>query len=329
MSSSPGVAVAGLDSQAPLVGGNGSNGLIPEGRALSLASAINSRSHFVTPAYFSVLRQPLKAGRAFTAGDIRAAPLVMIVNETLAQTAFPGLDPVGRRISCCEGQPGQPSWKTIVGVVADVRWRGPAQAPVPEFYLPLAQIPDAAWSWIDNTVDVMVRPAVGEPVAFASTIRSAVAEIDPSLPVYDVRTMDEGLRRTMAQARFNTMLMALLALTGLVLAALGIYSVIAWLVAQRTREIGLRMALGASPSRLVRQVVGHGLGPVAAGLIVGVGAALAGGNLLRGQLFQVSPRDPLALVFVVALLLVVALVAAIVPARRATAIDPARALHDA
>jgi ABC-type antimicrobial peptide transport system permease subunit len=200
---------------------------------------------------------------------------------------------------------------------------------VPEFYLPLAQIPDEAWSWIDNTVDVMVRPVEGEPVALAGTIRNAVADLDPSLAVYDVRTMDEGLRRTTAQARFNTMLMSLLALTGLVLAALGIYSVIAWLVAQRTREIGVRMALGATSSQVVRQVVGHGLRPVAAGLLVGVAAALAVSGLLQGQLFQVSPRDPITLALVVMLLVGVAVVAALIPARRATTIDPARALHDA
>jgi putative ABC transport system permease protein len=141
--------------------------------------------------------------------------------------------------------------------------------------------------------------------------------------------MDEGLGRTTAQARFNTMLMSLLALTGLVLAALGIYSVIAWLVAQRTREIGVRMALGATSSQVVRQVVGHGLRPVAAGLLLGVAAALAVSGLLRGQLFQVSPRDPITLALVVMLLLGVAVVAALIPARRATTIDPARALHDA
>ena len=282
----------------------------------------------MTPAYFRLLRQPLKAGREFAATDVRSSPLVMIVNETLARTAFGGLDPIGRRISCCEGKPGAPSWKTVVGVVADVRSRGPAQEPVPEFYLPLAQIPDDAWSWIDNTVDVMVRPAEGDPVALAATIRGAVAELDPSLAVYDIRTMDEGLRRTTAQARFNTMLMTLLALTGLVLAALGIYSVMAWLVAQRTREIGVRMALGASSARVVRQVVGHGLKPVAAGLLLGVAAALAVGGVLRGQLFQVSPRDPMTLALVVMLLLVVAMVAAFIPARRATTIDPAKALHD-
>jgi hypothetical protein len=252
----------------------------------------------------------------------------MIVNETLAREAFGGLDPIGRRISCCEGEPGEPSWKVVVGVVGDVRSRGPAREPIPEFYLPLAQIPDVAWSWIDNTLDVMVRPSEGDPIALAGTIRSAVAEMDSTLPVYAIRTMDEGLRRSTAQARFNTVLMTILALTGLVLAALGIYSVIAWLVAQRTREIGVRMALGASPSRVVRQVVSHGLRPVTIGLVAGVLGALATGRLLQGQLFRVGPRDPATLALVVSLLLVVAALAAVVPARRATRIDPAQALHD-
>jgi predicted permease len=328
VASSPGVALAAVDSQAPLVGGGGTNGLLPEGRPVGMASVINSRSHFVTSAYFRLLRQQLKAGREFSDSDVRSAPLVMIINETLARTAFGGADPIGRRIGCCEGEPGRPSWKTVVGVVADVRSRGPAREPGPEFYLPLAQIPDLAFSWIDNTVDIMVRPAQGDPAELAAAIRGAVAELDPSLPLYDVRTMDEGLRRTTAQGRFNTMLMTLLALTGLVLAALGIYSVMAWLVAQQTREIGVRMALGASSSSVVRQVVGHGLKPVAAGLVVGVAGAIAVSGVLRGQLFEVSPRDPVTLALVVIVLLAVALLAALVPARRATRIDPATALHE-
>jgi hypothetical protein len=276
-----------------------------------------------------VLHQPLRAGRDFEAADVRSAPLVMIVNETLAREAFGGLDPIGRRISCCEGKPGEPSWKIVVGVVGDVRSRGPAREPIPEFYLPLAQIPDVAWSWIDNTLDVLVRPVDGDPISLADTIRGAVAEMDPSLPVYAIRTMDEGLRRSTAAARFNTALMTVLAATGLLLAALGIYSVIAWLVAQRTREIGVRMALGASPGRVVQQVAGHGLRPVTVGLLVGVVATLASGRLLQGQLFQIGPRDPGTLALVVMLLLAVAALAAIIPARRATKIDPAQALHDA
>ena len=185
----------------PIEGGAGVV-LIPEGREMD--QRINSQAHFITPDYFRALQIRIEAGRAFTAADVREAPLVMIVNETLAREAFGGLDPIGRRISCCEGKPGEPSWKIVVGVVGDVRSRGPAREPIPEFYLPLAQIPDVAWSWIDNTLDVLVRPVDGDPIALADTIRGAVAEMDPSLPVYAIRTMDEGLRRSTAAARFNT-----------------------------------------------------------------------------------------------------------------------------
>jgi predicted permease len=329
LKSAPGVALAAIDSQAPLVGAGGSNGLIPEGRPLRMESIINSRSHFISPDYFRLLRIPVAEGRGFSAADVRSAPLVMIVNQTLAREAFPGESPLGKRITCCEGGPDDPRWKTIVGVVADVRSSGPAQQTRPEFYLPVAQIPDEAWSWVQNTMDVMVRPATGDPAALAGVIRSTVRDIDPTLPVYATGTMDEGLRRTTSQARFNMLLMALLGGTGLLLAALGIYSVIAWLVAQRTHEIGLRMALGATPGAVVRQMVAHGLAPVSIGLIAGLAGAVATGRLLEGQLFQVSARDPLTLGAAALLLLLVATLAALLPAWRATGVDPARALHDA
>lgn len=330
VSSSPVIEAAALDSQPPLVGGGGgSNGLIPEGRPDDISSVIQSRSHFVSPDYFKVLRMPLRAGRMFTEQDVRSAPLVMIINETLAREAFGGADPIGKRISCCEGKPGAPSWKIVVGVVADVRGRGPASPPGPEFYLPVMQIPDVAWTWVQNALNVVARSRTGDTAVIAGVIREAVRNIDPSLPVFRVSTMDEGLRLTMAQARFNTSLMTLLGLTGLVLAALGVYSVIAWLVAQRTREIGVRMALGASSGAVVRDVTIHGLKPVALGLAIGLVGALATGKLLEGQLFEVGARDPIALASVVALMLVVAGLAAVVPAWRASAIDPSRALHDA
>ncbi len=188
------------------------------------------------------------------------------------------------------------------------------------------QIPDVAWTWIGRTLTVMARG--DDTAALAGAIRESVRRVDSSLPVFAIRTMDEGLSRTMAQARFNTLLMTLLALTGLVLAALGIYSVIAWLVAQRTREIGVRMALGASASSVVAMMSAHGLKPVIAGLAIGMGGAIATTRLLQGQLFQVGPRDPIALIGTAALLLVVAAAAAAIPSWRATTIDPAAALRD-
>jgi predicted permease len=301
--------------------------LIPEGRPLDMSSIINSQSHFVTPDYFRALRIALKAGRAFTPKDVRAAPLVMVINETLAREAFEGQDPIGKRITCCEGGPDGPMWKTVVGVVADVRSRGPAQPPRPEFYLPIMQIPDVAWTWIGRTMNVMARSSGGDPSLLTGGLRQAVRDLDPTLPVYAIRTMDEGLRQTVAQATFNMMLMTVLGITGLVLAGLGIYSVIAWLVAQRTKEIGLRMALGASAGDVVRQVAVHGLKPVTFGLIVGLFAALLTGRLLQGQLFEVSARDPIALGAVVVLMLVVAVLAGVIPAARAARIDPSRVLH--
>jgi putative ABC transport system permease protein len=327
LSSTPGVEVAALDSQPPLLGGGGSNGLIPEGRPLDMSSIINSQSHFVTPDYFRALRIPLKEGRTFTPQDVRSAPLVMVINETLAREAFQGQDPIGKRITCCEGGTDGPMWKTVVGVVADVRSRGPAQPPRPEFYLPIMQIPDVAWTWIGRTMNVMARSAGGDPSLLTGGLRQAVRDLDPTLPVYAIRTMDEGLRQTVAQATFNMMLMTALGITGLVLAGLGIYSVIAWLVAQRTKEIGLRMALGASARDVVRQVAVHGLKPVTLGLIVGLLLALLTGRLLQGQLFEVGARDPIALGSVVVLMLLVAVLAGIIPAARAARIDPGRVLH--
>ncbi len=322
LQASPGVRVAALDSQAPLTPGGGSNGLFVDGNP----DLIQSISHFVTPDYFAVVNTPFRAGRPFTENDTRQSEFVMIINETLARTAFGTENPIGKRISCCEGGPGQPHWKTVIAVVADVKARGPAQPARPEFYLPINQIPDAAWTWIGRSMVIMTR---GDDVAAMTTaIRGAVAAIDSTLPVYRIWTLDEGLDRIMAQARFNTLLMTLLAVTGLVLSALGIYSVIAWLVSQRTREIGVRMALGASARDVIGMMSVHGLKPVLAGLVLGSAGALAGTRLLQNQLFEVGPRDPATLIGTATLLLIVGGLAAAIPAWRATRIDPSTALRD-
>jgi putative ABC transport system permease protein len=320
--SSPGVKFAALDSQVPLVPGGGSNGLFIDGKT----DLIISTSHFVTPDYFSVIDNPIRAGRTFTEADTRQTEFVMIINETLARAAFGSENPIGKRISCCEGGPGKPHWKTVVGVVADVKSRGPAQATRPEFFLPLMQIPDVAWTWTGRSLAIVTR---GDDVAAMTTaIRGAVKGLDSTLPLFAVRTLDEGLTRIMAQSRFNTLLMTLLGSAALVLAALGIYSVIAWLVAQRTREIGVRMALGASKHDVITMMSLHGLKPVIAGLAVGFAGAIGATRLLQNQLFEIGPRDPMTLVATAGVLLIVAASAAVLPAWRATAIDPATALRE-
>jgi predicted permease len=321
---SPGVKFAALDSRAPLVSGAGSNGLLVEGR--TMGDFILSESHFVTPGFFAVINNPLRAGRVFSDADTRQAPLVMMINETLARAAFGTEDPIGKRIACCEGSPTSPNWKTVIGVVADVKSRGPAEASRPEFYLPLMQIPDAAWTWTGRSLAILTR---GDDVAAMTTaIRSSVRAVDSTLPVFAISTVDEGLSRIMAQARFNTMLMSLLGATGLVLAALGIYSVIAWLVAQRTREIGVRMALGASKREVIQMMSLHGLKPVVAGLAIGFVGAIAATRLLQNQLFEIGPRDPGTLIATATVLLIVAAGAAAIPAWRATGIDPSSALRE-
>src|SRR6185503_13009861 len=205
-----------------------------------------------------------------------------------ARAAFGTENPIGKRISCCEGAPGKPHYKTVVGVVTDIKTRGPAQPAQPEFFLPLMQVPDAAWTWTGRSLVIVTRG--DDTAAMTTAIRGAVKALDSTLPVFRIWTMEEGLRRIMAQARFNTLLMSLLASTGLVLAALGIYSVIAWLVAQRTREIGVRMALGASRREVIRMMSLHGLKPVVVGLTVGFVGALGATRLLQNQLFEVGPR---------------------------------------
>jgi len=221
--------------------------------------------------------------------------------------------------------PGPDSLKTIVGVAGDIRSRGPAIAPRPEFYLPMAQVPDVAWSWT-RTMYLLVR-TTGDPAALVKPLNAATLRVDRDLPLFDVKTMEQRLSGSLAGARFNTLLLSLLGAIGLALAATGIYGVIAYFVSQRTQEIGVRMALGASRGSVVRLVLGQALRPVAVGAVVGVVAALAASRVLSSQLFGVSRTDPLTIAAVLATLIGVAMIASALPARRAAAVDPTRALQ--
>ncbi|HEX9945630.1 MAG TPA: FtsX-like permease family protein [Thermoanaerobaculia bacterium] len=325
----PGVRLAALSTQIPLSSINSTNGLVPEGKAPVAENAIDSRLHVVTPDYFRALGVPIVRGRALTAGDRRGAQKVMVVSETLAAALFPGQDPTGRRVACCEDGPDGPDYKMIVGVAADLRSRGLAAESVPEFYLPMVQAPPEAWNWFQRSMFLVVRAAAGRPESLVPPLRRVVAGIDPGIPLYDVRTMEQRMADSLATARFNTLLLTLLGFFGLLLAAGGIYGVIAYFVTQRTSEIGVRMALGATSRAVTRLVLRQAAVPVAAGVVLGLAASAVATRVLAASLVGVGRMDPLTLAVVVLVLAATALLASVVPARRATRVDPTRALQAA
>ncbi|AHG89258.1 permease [Gemmatirosa kalamazoonensis] len=325
----PGVKLASLGSTAPLVGGDFTNGIVPEGQPADQEHLVQAASRFVMPGYLATMRIPLVRGRDFTTADVAGAQRVAIVSEALAKRAWPNQDPIGRRFGCCDGAPGDPRWKTVVGVVGDVHADGPAAEVQPEFYIPLDQMPAAAWDWTRRTVTVVAR-AYGEDRArvagVAAAIRAAVRSVDPAIPVYRVRPMRELIRGSTAEARFNTLLLGLLATAGLVLAMVGIYGVVGYFVAQRATEMGLRMALGASPADVLRLLTLQGARPILVGVGVGAAMAVVATRLLRTAVVGVRPSDPVSLAAAAAVLCVAGLAATLVPARRATRRDPAQTL---
>ena len=322
----PGAADGALASTAPLEGGS-SNGLVPEGRPLDIGSAINSMMRLVTPGYFATMKIRLLRGRTFTADDRRGGPLVMVINETLAREAFPGQDPIGKRIACCEAGPdGTPGWKEVVGVVNDVRAAGLQEEPEPEFYLPMVQAPDAAWTWTDRTMTVVAR-GERDAVSLMGPLSRAIAEIDPSLPVYNLETMQGRLVDSLAQSRFSTMLLTAFGFIALLLAAIGVYGVISYGVTQRTQEIGIRMALGARNTDVLSLVMRHSAALAAVGLAVGLAGALLLSGLLGSLLYQISPTDPPTFATGMVVLTAVAVIAAALPARRAARTSPMVALR--
>ena len=324
LESSPGVVAAGMTSQVPMGPGGNGNGLMPfDGRDPSRDQMVPSRLRIVSPGYLSVMRVPLIKGRHFTADDRAGAPRVTIISESIARAMWPGQDAIGKRLLCCEGSEDDPRAKTVVGVVGNVRAAGPGAEVPNEFYLPAAQIPEESWSWIQRTMTLVARTD-GDPVLLATPMREAVRAVSPDLPVHGLATMSERLDRALASSRFGARLVGALGLMALVLAAIGIYGVIAYFVGQRQHELGIRLALGATPGGIVRLVVGQAMTPVALGVFAGVAAALFGARLLEGQLSGVSTADPVAFGLGVALLMAVALAASVLPARRASRVEPRR-----
>jgi predicted permease len=320
---------AAVTSQAPMGPGGNSNGVVPEGRPLGSGSAIDTRLRVITPRYFDVMGIPLQSGRMFDERDRAGGDRVVIISETLARIGWPGEDPVGKRLACCDGTETQPGWKTIIGVVGDVRSSGPSREPVPEFYMPIAQAAPHTFDWLQRTMTIVARADNGEPAELVPIMRNAVRRIDSTLPLHSVSSMDRWLQQTMATDRFNTFLLSALGAIGLILSLAGIYGVVSYFAGLRTWEIGVRVALGASSRDIIALVVRQGAAPVVIGILVGGAGALAATRLLRSALFGVQPGDPLTFGITILVMLATGAAAAFIPARRASRVPARKALGGA
>jgi putative ABC transport system permease protein len=271
-----------------------------------------------TPDYFRALGTPLIEGRDFTERDDGGAAKVLIINRNLARDLFPSESAVGKRLQLVNSELSD-EWREIVGVVGDVRYSGLDNSGVNAIYTPFAQTP-LLWS------NLMIRTSVS-PQSLVQSVRSAIASVNSSLQPAGFRTMDQQVSDSVARPRFNTVLLAAFAALALALAAVGIYGVIAYSVAQRTQEIGVRMALGARSENVVWLVLKQGMTPAFIGALIGLGGAWAMTRLISGLLFEVSATDPATFAAGALLLMAIALMACYIPAQRATKVDPIVALR--
>jgi predicted permease len=319
--STPGVEKAGASTAIPITDGAPTASIMIQGRTISPGSAPSPALRLITDDYIEAAGMRLRRGRSMTAADLTpGAPLVVLINEQLAKVAWPSEDPIGKRLSVFLPTP---MWHEVVGVIGDVRSAGPDTPEVPEVFIPFTKPPFG----IVGDMAMVVRTTT-EPAAYVPSVRRAVRAVDPQLPLFDVMTMEEALARDIATARFSAWLLSLLATTGLVLAAIGIYGVIAYFVAQRTGEIGIRLALGASPRSVVMMVVRHTAVLAGAGTLIGVFLALAATQTLEALLFEVTATDLPTYAAGIAALLATALLACAIPAMRAVRVSPVESLAE-
>ncbi|HWO00191.1 MAG TPA: ABC transporter permease [Blastocatellia bacterium] len=316
----PGVESAGVSTSVPMSGSGSSGSFSIEGRtpAPGEMSPWGNR-WFAGASYFQTMNIPLVRGRYFDDRDVRDAPQVAIIDETMQRKFWPDEDAIGKRISFQRDPEGNPIWREVVGVVGHVKQRGlEGESPV-QYYVPHRQLPT-------NGLFLVVR-TTGEPASVASAVRGAIQEVDRELPIFRVSTMERMVADSMAQRRFAMTLLGVFAIVALILASVGLYGVMSYSVTHRTNEIGIRMALGAQVTDVLAMVVGQGMKLSLAGVGIGLAGAFALTRVMRTLLFSVSATDPLTYVVVALLLAGVSLAACYVPARRATKVDPMEALR--
>jgi putative ABC transport system permease protein len=316
----PGIRAIGAISHLPLSGANAGRALTVEGYAPKEGESVGASYRLTCPGYFATLGIQMIEGRDFNHRDATRGVPVVIINRAMADAYWKkGDSPLGRRFKLGGAQSENP-WLTVVGVTENVRHFGLDSDARREMFVPYSQ---AAWP-----VMTIVAKTVGAPVAWQSALREVVKRVDPDLPVGRVASMEEVVGSSVNWRTTPMRLLTGFALIGLLLASIGVYGVLAYYVSQRTREIGVRAALGATRTQLASMVIRQSMLPIAAGVVIGVGGSIATGRLLQDFLYQVKPGDPQVIGTIVALLLGVGLLASWLPARRAAGIDPMRALRD-
>ena len=320
----PGVESAAVARDFPLSGTDPSTPILTEGKSPApIQGEVVTRYRAVGDDYFQTLRTPLLQGRAFDPRDTANSPLVAIVSQSLARKYWPGQSAIGRRL---KPQVAGGSWCVVVGVAADVRHWGTDVAIEPTAYYPYSQVPEKLRSLVEANMGIAVRSRQAQR-ELLHAINSAVAAVNQNIPLYDVKTMDSMLSDSGSLRNFDLSLLVAFSLLALTLAAVGVYAVMAFSVSQRTREIGIRMALGANSRDVIRLVLGKGTRLAAVGLILGVVSAFFLRRIMAGFLFGLSANDPFVLTIVPCIMLLVILAACWLPARRATKIDPMVALR--
>jgi len=319
----PGVEDAAVTGALPVTGDDSRWSIMVDGKVLkTIAEAPSPKPVQVSPEYFRAMRIPIVRGRGFQPTDRSDGAPVAIVSESMVKELWPGQDPIGRTIKMFSSEA---PWATVVGVAGDVHSAGYGSAAPSTMYFPYAQAGKSAY-YTPRVITVVVRTK-GDPDALAPTVRRVVTEIDRSVPISRMESLEDILGTSIGSRRFSTGLLSGFAALALVLSSIGIYGVIAYGVSQRTYEIGLRMALGAQRSEVLRLVLGEALRMVAVGLTIGVAGGVAVARLVRSLLVGVGVFDPVTLVIVAAALVGAAVIAALIPARRAAAISPTEALR--